>query len=166
MFSEVNAERRFCCYERLVGVPDDVEEAQPLFARATLMCSTILENHIRTAKALLARSEEIWAERFHCCAWLRRYSILAISTAPLSPQMEIGLSLDQTNYGMSLQLTLFEYVHLMPCAKLPLSPKGFRMHIHFVKHGKGPRISPPRKPASVRFWKKAYSASLVRWRPV
>jgi hypothetical protein len=41
MFSEVNAERRFCCYERSVGVPDDVEEAQPLFARATLMRSTI-----------------------------------------------------------------------------------------------------------------------------
>jgi hypothetical protein len=71
--------------------------------------------------------------------------------------MEIGLSLDQTNYGMSLHLTLFEYVHLMPCAKLPLSPKGFRMHIHFVKYGKGPRIFPPPttgKPASVRFWKK------------
>jgi hypothetical protein len=59
MFSEVNVERRFCCYERSVGIPDDVEEAQPLFARATLMRSTILENHIRTAKALLARSEEI-----------------------------------------------------------------------------------------------------------
>jgi hypothetical protein len=67
---------------------------------------------------------------------------------------------------MSLHLTLFEDVHLMPCAKLPLGPKGFRMHIHSVKYGKGPRMSLPLAACICWILEEAYSASFAQWHPV
>jgi hypothetical protein len=80
----------------------------------------------------------------------RNYSLLQRRAAAVPDDVEkLGSSAtffwprhaDAFNEIGNLHLTLFEYVHLMLCAKLPWPPKGFCMHIPAVKDGQGRRIS-------------------------